>query len=494
MPNPFSLSRVGRQTLIYGAGTLLSKAAAILMLPLYTHYLAPSGYGVLSLIQITLEIVSIFAGAVIVGGVFRFFFKAETEEDRQAVVWTALVILSISYGTAALATFVAAPRISASLFGAFPDGAWLIRISAGALAGEGLLLVPFAYLRVRERSRLFVVMSLLKLGLQLVLNIVFLIPLAMGVAAILLSTLISNLLFAMLLTWFMLRDIRFRLSWDATRSLLRFGVPLIGTTLAMFALHYGDRYFLQAVAGAATVGIYALAYQFGFAFLALANEPFLMVWEPLRFKVAEHPDHDRIYARCFIYLNLALVTLGTLLALFAYDLLRVVATPAFRSAADLVPIILTAYLFHAWTNFHSVGALVTERTEMITLTNCVAAAAALFLYWLWIPRLGAMGAALATLVAFSLRWALLYVVSQRLWRVQYAWREVLLLGGAGSATVAIGKLIGRDTFAESVGLRLILFSVYLVVVWSLPILSDGDRAMVRRLGKEPRLAVAKLLG
>src|SRR5262245_18984402 len=168
MSNPFSLRRVGRQTLIYGAGTLLSKAESILMLPLYTRYLAPSGYGVLSLIQITLEIVSIFAGAVLVGGVFRFFFKAETEEDRQAVIWSALVILSISYGAASLATFVAAPRISTSLFGAFPDGAWLIRISAGALAGDGLLLDPFAYLRVTEQSRLFVVMSLLKLGLQLV--------------------------------------------------------------------------------------------------------------------------------------------------------------------------------------------------------------------------------------------------------------------------------------------------------------------------------------
>src|SRR5262249_22457050 len=152
----------------------------------------------------------------------------------------------------------AAPWVSASVFGTLTDGTRLIRIGAAALVCDGLLLVPLAYLRMLERPRLYIVIQLLKLILQIGLNILFLVPLAMGVAAILASTLITNGVFAALLIGFMFRQIRFRLSWHLARPLLRFSVPLVGTSMAMFVLHYCDRYFLQAAAGAATVGVYTL--------------------------------------------------------------------------------------------------------------------------------------------------------------------------------------------------------------------------------------------
>ena len=112
MTVPFRMARVGRHTLVYGAGLLLGKAVAFVMLPLYTRYLTPADYGVMQLVDMTLEIVSIFAGTRIAAGVFRYYHKAENEAGRRAVLSTAAILLMALLGTFGVTTALVAPAVS----------------------------------------------------------------------------------------------------------------------------------------------------------------------------------------------------------------------------------------------------------------------------------------------------------------------------------------------------------------------------------------------
>src|SRR5438445_3530933 len=85
---------------------------------------------------------------------------------------------------------------------------------------------------------------------------------------------------------------------------------------------FGDRYFLNKAGDAAVVGLYGLAYQFGFLLFALAWEPFNSIWEPARFAIARRADRDEVYARVFVYFNVYLITLTVGIALFAHDFLN----------------------------------------------------------------------------------------------------------------------------------------------------------------------------
>src|SRR4030095_17071590 len=84
------------------------------------------------------------------------------------------------------------------------------------------------------------------------------------------------------------------------------------------------------------------------------------------------------------------------IALYVHDFIRVMSAPSFRPAADIVPVILLAYIFHGWTEHQNLGILIKERTERITWANWVAAAVALVGYVLLIPLLHGVGAALRT--------------------------------------------------------------------------------------------------
>ena len=153
----FSIRHIGRHSFIYGAGVLLSRAIAFVMLPVYTRVMTPTDFGALQLIETTLKVISIIAGSRLAAGVFHYYHKAATTEDKRAVLSTALVVLVSSYAMASGATFLLAPRIAALVFGV-GDGASVdyIRIAAGSLFLYSFLVVPLSFLQLRERSTLFV--------------------------------------------------------------------------------------------------------------------------------------------------------------------------------------------------------------------------------------------------------------------------------------------------------------------------------------------------
>jgi O-antigen/teichoic acid export membrane protein len=482
---PFKMSRIGRHGLIYGAGILLSKIVAFIMLPVYTRFLTPADYGVLQLIQMVLEVVSIAAGSRLGAGIFRFYHKAETADERRAVLSTALLVLVTSYCVATAAMFLLAPGIARVALNGAEDVA-LVRIAGMGLAFEGLLLVPLAYLRVRDRSMFYVTLMSGKLLLQVTLNIVFVVYHGLGAKGVLLSTLVANVLTGSGLTVYLVRDIGLRFSGPAARQLLRFGLPFVVTQVATFILTFGDRFFLKRVSDASTVGLYALAYQFGFLLAMLSEVPFSMVWEPARFEIAKRPDRDELYARGFVYFNVILLTIAVCIALFVGDLLAVMAAPAFHSARDLVPIILIAYILQSWTLMHDIGIQVRERTEFITLATWAGAIVALVGYALLIPRFLGLGAAIATVISFAVRECAVYRVSQRLWPVQYRWgpvlRATLLAGMAG----VIGVLLPRPNLWASLLMRLLVLAAYVGGLWYVGVLSADDRRAVKRFIRSHR--------
>lgn len=485
---PFKMSRIGRHGLIYGVGVLLSKAVAFLMLPIYTRYLTPADYGVLRLLEMVLEVASIVAGSRLGAGIFWFYHKAQTDAERRKVLSTAVIVLLVSYALATAAIYVFAPTVAEVALGGVED-VTLVRIAGMGLAFESLFLVPTAYLRLGDRSVLYVAVMTAKLVLQVILNVIFVVFMGLGAKGVLLSTLAGNILTGTGLMVYTVKDIGLRFSNGAARDLLRFGMPFVATQVATFILTFGDRYFLRRVSDAAAVGVYALAYQFGFLLAMLSEVPFSMVWEPARFEIAKRPDRDEVYARGFIYFNLVLVTIAVCIALFVGDLLGVMAAPAFLPARDLVPIILIAYVLQSWTLVHNVGIQVRERTEWYTLATWAGAIVALAGYALLIPRFFGLGAALATVASFAVREWAVYTASQKLWPVRYRWGPVIRAVLLASGVCAVGLLLPRPNVGISLSLRLLLLLAYLGGVWQIGVLTPGDRLAIRRFLRARGLAL-----
>src|SRR5205814_5322515 len=112
MTEPGTIARVGRHTVIYTIGALLGKAVAFIMLPLYTRYLTPADYGVIQLIDMTLEIISIVAGSRLAAGVFHLYHKAASEAERRRVLGGAFLLLTTAFVLTGIVSWLFAPLIA----------------------------------------------------------------------------------------------------------------------------------------------------------------------------------------------------------------------------------------------------------------------------------------------------------------------------------------------------------------------------------------------
>lgn len=486
------LRGLGRHAITYGLGTLAAKLVGFLMLPVYTRYLKPADYGVMELINITLDVITILAGGQIASGVFRYYHTSHSSEDRDALIGTAFIVVSGSYLAMGALTFLSAGILSELVFKG-PDHAQLIRLAAVTMAASGALTTGLAFLRLQELSRLFVTVTLGRLILAAACNLVLLVLFRLGTTGVFIANVAATSTVAVVASGWLIRRVGWRFDRRYAARLMSYGWPLVLTNLATFFVAFGDRYFLQRSSGTADVGRYSLAYQFGFLLAAMGYAPFAGAWDTRRFALANSVDRDHLYSRAFLGMNLVLLTLAVAFALFAPEVLRFMTTAAYALHPGIVVLVLAAYVLQSWSGMHEIGILLAERTKFIAAANWAAAGVALVAYLALIPELGMLGAALATVAAFASRWAITYGIAQRLTPIRWRWGPVLRLSAIAAGACILAAFAPQNSFYESLALRTTILVAYLVGVWISGVLDAKDRATIAGGIRSPG-ALLSLLG
>jgi len=471
---PLRLQALGGYAALFALLTLLSKGVSFFMLPLYARYLTPADYGVIELIENSLDVLQIVAGSRLLGGVFRFYYKTDDQSMRRRVVSTAVLTIYAGYACAAVVAYFGAAPLAKYVIGDIKYTG-LVHLAAANLAVVALYFVPPVFLRLTGRFTTLVKINLARLPMQVGMNALFLVYFHLGPAAIFLSTLIANVIIGGVMSIMVLREVGFGYDKSVAKDLYRYGVPLIITQFATFILTYGDRPFLRVVSNLTSVGLYTMAYSFAFLLATLAQAPFDLVWEPKKFEIARRDDRHAIYARVFVYQNVMLLTMAVGMSLFVESVLRIMATPPFYPAARFVPVLLIAIVFQAWTSAQDVGIGVSEQTKWIAIANWISAGVVAIAYAILIPRYAGWGAAIATAIAYAVRYACTYRFSQRLWPIHYNWTPVVRLVALSVVIVVISVFIPAHSLAQSVAERVVEFTIFLALLWWLPILSTGDK-------------------
>lgn len=472
---------------MYGFGSIAGRVVSVIMLPVYTRYLSPAEYGLLQLLDVTVEVTALLFTAGVRSGLQRFYFKATTDEERKQVVFTTFFFEMAMAVAGALLLVALATTVTRVIFvGA--GNSELVRLAALNFALNAVIGVPLGLLMIEHRAALVTVAGLAKLTIQVALNFYFLVYRHLGVESLLLSNTISTSLVALVLVTWMVGRTGLRLSLAVVRDLRRFGVPYQFTMAAAFILTFGDRLFLQRYRGEAQVGLYGLAYQFGFLLYSVSSGPFQTAWTPQRYELVSHPraERDAFYARGFLYFNLVLITAAMGIAVFARPVIAVLTSSPFHSAANIVPIVLASYVLQSWGDVARFGIDVTERTHLYTWASWIATAVVLVAYVVLIPPFGGYGAACATLLAFAVRFALALRWSQQAWPVAYQWGRSILLTAIAVAVCSPVFLLRTagvpSQFAIGVGLSML----YGALTWRF-VLDNEHRKGLRDIVRHRKL-------
>jgi O-antigen/teichoic acid export membrane protein len=462
------------------------------MLPVYTRYLSPADYGVLQMLEMAVDVAAILFTAGVTSGAQKFYFAADSDAERNGVMSTAFM-LDLLVSLIASAALAGASTWIARLLLRDEGSALMVMVAAANFTLNMLSGLPLLLMRIRQQAGLGVITSLAKLVLQLSLNIAFVVWLKLGPLGILLSTFCANLIVGGLLTAWFFRHVGLRLSRRIASALVRFGIPYQASFAGSFIITFGDRFFLERGHGLGAVGLYALAYQFGFLLSQVSAEPFLRAWEPQMFQIATLPvaERDAQYNRSFFLFSILLLSGAVGLALGTPVLLRLMTTAAFLPAANVVPVILLAYVLQSWMFVLKFGIDFAGRPGRFTVATWLSVFVTVAAYALLIPPYGMFGAAWATAIGFAVRLLASFVLAQRLWPIQYRFGRVGLLSLYAAAVVTGCQFVPSDSLVRELAIAMAGTTLFALLVWR-GVLTRDESALLANVARNPKSAI-KLL-
>jgi len=483
----------------YGIGIYLSKLIGFFMIPIYTSYLSPADYGVLELLDLTMYLFAMFVSLGFAHSIIRFYADCRNDREKSEVVSTAFGFISLIAVVCGLVLIYLARPVSEFIFSTAGESssgpeelAYFLRIITCSQVMELISITGIAYMQAEKKSTLFTSVSVGKFIIAVSFNILFIVGMGMGVKGVLYSGFIANAAFLVAVTLIVRKRLAWAISMPLATNMLKFGAPLILSSLSMYIIHFADRYFLERNVGLSLLGIYSLSYKFAMILPALVYAPFEMIWNAQKFDLYKKGEDGRKTINYFNkYMVLFSVFFICVFSLGIKDLIMVMADPRYHEAYHIVPPLLIAFMFTGLASISEVGILYAKKTIYRGLGNLYGAIVALAGYYLLIPIYGYWGAVITTLAALFVRYITLTLYGRKFYRIAFSpeffWKPI----AAGGITYLLVSMIRIDNHYLSFFSRVMAGTVLFVALsFLLKIFNryelEAARSIMNRFGRKVR--------
>lgn len=476
-----TFGRIISQSGAYALGNMALKLGGLLVLPLYVNWLSEADFGYFSLLDVTARLLTLVVGLGLASGLQRFATQETDAATRRALPFTTLVLSVGAAGFAVMGLWAVAPALASVLLDD-PDRALLVRFMAVFAALKVVQGIPMMFIRASERAVLYVAVTLVELVLLVGGVYVLLVVQARGLRGVMEAYVLSAGATTLVLTVLLLVRTPWRFRPTLIRPLMAFGLPLVLAGLGSLFLNFGDRYLLKWLADPATVGVYDWSARIGGTLNMLFVNSFQMAFGIIGLKALGHLGAEAapIYRRTFKH-YVIWTGWGVLgVSLLAFDLTKLLARdPAYLAADVLVFPIALGYLMLGI--YYIVFNVIFVRGQSRYIAGLVFAAAIAnaLLNVVLIPYLGALGAALSTLFAYTVQMGLMARRAVREMAVRYPWGRLVhvllllvplyLLGLATAPWDTVPRLAARLGLIAAYPMLTVLTGLYMreevAVVW-----------------------------
>jgi len=460
------LRQLLRHLVVYGIGDAAASLVSFLLLPIYTRYLSPSDYGVITMLLTVEAVTRILFRWGTDSAFMRLYYDCESDADRQVLASTLMLFLIGANGALLALGFLITPALGRFMFGVSgQDG--LVRLVLVNTFLMTLHALPNSLLRIRERSRLFSALTFAKSAGTIVIRLVLVVLLRQGVWGVVLADTVIAVIFTGIMARWMLPLLRLSFSGAVLREALRYGMPRLPHALAHQAIAVSDRYLLAAFVPLREIGLYGIGSSFGQA-LKLFLNGFEFAWAPFYMSSMSQPDAKSLFSRLGTYLFAAVVLLAAGLSAVAPELVRLMTAAEFAQAAAVIPWVTVGVVAQASYQVASLGLNITKQTKYFPAATGLSAVVSIAANLALIPRFGFVGAAAATALSYSVLTLLIGVFAYRVYPVHYEWRRLGLVAADGLLCYMIASILVPAFPSAMLGLTVrgtLVVVLYPTVLW-----------------------------
>ena len=476
------IKNLARHSFIYWLGVILSKIVGFLLIPIYTRYLTPADYGTIELLSLTADIAALIIGMQINQGVFKYYHDYKTQKEKDCLISTALISMLVLGISMSIFFNIFARPITLLVFGSEAYINYL-RFFSCVYPLSLIIEIPFALIRIKKQSRLYVFIGLINFAFMISLNIFFVVYMGWGIWGVLISPAIT---FAALVIFLLKRtfsEVGFSFSFEMVSKVLKFSIPLIPASLGMFVLHFSDRYFVKHFCSLSDVGIYSLGYKFGFILSVIVIHPFNLIWQTYMYEIAKKPNSGEILGRVLTYFAFALIFAGLLVSVPIKEILRIIAAPPFYGAYAVVPLIAFAYVMSGINVVFQAGLFIKNETKWIGLITFSSAILNLICNYFFISNMGIMGAALSTFVSFLFMAGGTFYFSYKVYPIEVEYLRIAKLIGLALLVFAVSRYVEFDSIIPSLMLKTILILIFPFILFIINFFNQTEKNKIYNFKK-----------
>ena len=466
------LKRLAKMVAGYGAVQWAGPLLSLILTPILTRVLLPNDYGAADYLQTIATAMATFALFAMPQALTTHFNDRTNDPTwRRELTGSALATVTVSGIGLGLLLAAAAPAL-AQVSPIVRDHVQLTQF-VGLTLAVGLtatVLVQSAQSALRVRWGM--VFSLTALIATITANILLIIVLRLGVTGMVLTPIVAQAC-VVVAAIVLMRGVIGRPTRQTLRVLLRSGLVLLPTTLAVWSLTVIDRLFLGQFVTATELGYYAIANKMaGLAYVAMA--PVYASWTPLALALQHEPHAQVRFVTMARYLIAAALFVGLGLGLFAIEILIVLTRPAYFPAAPYVGFLAYMHVFSAFGTVLTTGAMMGKQLRSVSIAIVAGAVVNIALNAILIPRFGLWGATAATVVGYAIPPAVMYVLLQRRYPIPYPAGRLVGALGVQFALLMAGFLIPAVAFPIRIALKLGLLALLPVALITIGVITRHE--------------------
>ncbi len=416
-----SIKILGKQSLTYGIGHIMSRLVTFLLLPLYTNVFTQEEYGIVSLAYAFIGFALIFYRYGMDSTLMKFYVQSNDKKESESYLSTVVVLQALTALSFSGLVYVFRASIGPVILSVHePD---FIALIAGILFFDCLWNISTLVLRAEGKPWVFVGVNFANVLLTLGLNYYFVVHMGSGIKGVLAGNLIASGTMLFVTFPIILRRLSFKgIHGENFSKVIKFGLPFLPAGFFTMIMELADRYLLEYMTDIETVGLYSAGYKLGMFGLLLVMG-FNMGWTPYFLRRGKEEGAENDFARATKYFLGISGIFMVILTIWVNDLIHLkiggisIIGESFWESTEIIPIILLGYYFFGFYVLQLPGIYLKDKTKWVPVFRAVGAGSNIVLNVALIPEYGALGAAWATAIAHLIMAWVIYLKSKAVYPV-----------------------------------------------------------------------------
>jgi O-antigen/teichoic acid export membrane protein len=474
------VKNTAKSSIIYGLGNISTKLIGIILMPLFTDtgILTIEDYGVLGVVDVTIQVLVALIGLSLYQAFFRWYWDSKYIDQRKSLFFTILSFLLLLGGLSMIFAYAFSLELSQLMF-ASENYSRVIFLMILSVVLQIITQLPLSLMRLEEKPILYTITNISRLVITLGLTIIFITTMDRGLEGIYEAQVLGSIAFLIITSVYIFNRLACRFEFRILKEMLDYSLPLTIASVSGILLATLDRYVLNYRATLLDVGIYTTAFRFANTVRVFIVHSLQLAVAPAIFKLMNHPNNKEIYARIMTYFAVLVIYASLALSIFGAEILELFVTDrVYHKALFVIPIICLGILLSIVKDVAMNGLNIVKKTKIVSVIVPLIAIFHLGLTYIVVPIYGVFGAAWASAFSQSVFFIIVLHFAQKYYPIPYEYKRILASFFIAFPLLLIGINITQFSSIINILLKILILVLFPLVLWLTPFLKEDEKSWV----------------